>query len=235
MHLAGVVAPETISCFVHCAGPWLPWLAPRGRADGGLIKTQEAAKPPKQCVCVCVCVCARAHARSPAPCLLPVSSVEGGPTPSIFLHKFCLFLQKVHPTEGSLLPDQHPAHAPSLLRPQTRVAPRASASVGRDTCHWTASRLQSLPCPWPPPPHVHIHSHSGWEQAQARLAGRLLCTVLIINLPLVPLTCELLPSAPPHVDTDRGLNIDQTATYEDIVTLRTGEVKWSVGEHPGQE
>lgn len=33
----------------------------------------------------------------------------------------------------------------------------------------------------------------------------------------------------------QGLNIDQTATYEDIVTLRTGEVKWSVGEHPGQE
>ncbi|KAB0402600.1 hypothetical protein E2I00_009640, partial [Balaenoptera physalus] len=33
----------------------------------------------------------------------------------------------------------------------------------------------------------------------------------------------------------RGLDIDQTATYEDIVTLRTGEVKWSVGEHPGQE
>uniref|UniRef100_A0A2R8P754 CD79b molecule n=1 Tax=Callithrix jacchus TaxID=9483 RepID=A0A2R8P754_CALJA len=35
--------------------------------------------------------------------------------------------------------------------------------------------------------------------------------------------------------TYEGLNIDQTATYEDIVTLRTGEVKWSVGEHPGQE
>lgn len=33
----------------------------------------------------------------------------------------------------------------------------------------------------------------------------------------------------------QGLDIDQTATYEDIVTLRTGEVKWSVGEHPGQE
>uniref|UniRef100_F6RX32 B-cell antigen receptor complex-associated protein beta chain n=1 Tax=Monodelphis domestica TaxID=13616 RepID=F6RX32_MONDO len=35
--------------------------------------------------------------------------------------------------------------------------------------------------------------------------------------------------------TYEGLEIDQTATYEDIVTLRTGEVKWSVGEHPGQE
>nr|XP_005911159.1 PREDICTED: B-cell antigen receptor complex-associated protein beta chain isoform X3 [Bos mutus] len=35
--------------------------------------------------------------------------------------------------------------------------------------------------------------------------------------------------------TYEGLDIDQTATYEDIVTLRTGEVKWSVGEHPGQE
>ncbi|XP_005070069.1 B-cell antigen receptor complex-associated protein beta chain [Mesocricetus auratus] len=35
--------------------------------------------------------------------------------------------------------------------------------------------------------------------------------------------------------TYEGLNVDQTATYEDIVTLRTGEVKWSVGEHPGQE
>ncbi|XP_008047567.1 B-cell antigen receptor complex-associated protein beta chain [Carlito syrichta] len=35
--------------------------------------------------------------------------------------------------------------------------------------------------------------------------------------------------------TYEGLDVDQTATYEDIVTLRAGEVKWSVGEHPGQE
>uniref|UniRef100_F6QER1 B-cell antigen receptor complex-associated protein beta chain n=2 Tax=Ornithorhynchus anatinus TaxID=9258 RepID=F6QER1_ORNAN len=35
--------------------------------------------------------------------------------------------------------------------------------------------------------------------------------------------------------TYEGLDIDHTATYEDIVTLRTGEVKWTVGEHPGQE
>lgn len=35
MRPAGVVAPETISRFVRCAGLWLPWLAPRGRADRG--------------------------------------------------------------------------------------------------------------------------------------------------------------------------------------------------------
>ncbi|KAL0597932.1 B-cell antigen receptor complex-associated protein beta chain [Plecturocebus cupreus] len=35
--------------------------------------------------------------------------------------------------------------------------------------------------------------------------------------------------------TYEGLNIDQTATYEDIVTLRTGEVKWSVETGPEPE
>ena len=86
-----------------------------------LIKTQEAAKPPKQCGCGCVwgCMCACAHrpepsflsdllsgllathspcshslhhtyCPSPAPCLLPVASMEGGLTPSTFLQLFCL-------------------------------------------------------------------------------------------------------------------------------------------------
>lgn len=64
-------------------------------------------------------------------------------------------------------------------------------------------------------------------------------TLLIIILIIVPIFLLLDKddgkSGMEEDHTYEGLNIDQTATYEDIVTLRTGEVKWSVGEHPGQE
>ncbi|CAM2109066.1 B-cell antigen receptor complex-associated protein beta chain [Caretta caretta] len=35
--------------------------------------------------------------------------------------------------------------------------------------------------------------------------------------------------------TYEGLEIEQTATYEDIAPLRDVKAKWTVGEHPGQE
>ncbi|XP_066241045.1 B-cell antigen receptor complex-associated protein beta chain [Saccopteryx leptura] len=64
-------------------------------------------------------------------------------------------------------------------------------------------------------------------------------TLLIILFITVPIFLLLdKDDSKPGMEEDHtyeGLNIDQTATYEDIVTLRTGEVKWSVGEHPGQE
>lgn len=64
-------------------------------------------------------------------------------------------------------------------------------------------------------------------------------TLLIIVFIVVPIFLLLdKDDGKPGMEEDHtyeGLNIDQTATYEDIVTLRTGEVKWSVGEHPGQE
>ncbi|XP_007957913.1 B-cell antigen receptor complex-associated protein beta chain [Orycteropus afer afer] len=64
-------------------------------------------------------------------------------------------------------------------------------------------------------------------------------TLLIILFIIVPIFLLLdkddSKAALEEDHTYEGLNIDQTATYEDIVTLRTGEVKWSVGEHPGQE
>ncbi|XP_045692957.1 B-cell antigen receptor complex-associated protein beta chain [Phyllostomus hastatus] len=64
-------------------------------------------------------------------------------------------------------------------------------------------------------------------------------TTLIILFITVPIFLLLdKDDGKPGMEEDHtyeGLNIDQTATYEDIVTLRTGEVKWSVGEHPGQE
>lgn len=64
-------------------------------------------------------------------------------------------------------------------------------------------------------------------------------TLLIILFIIVPIFLLLdKDDGKAGMDEDHtyeGLNIDQTATYEDIVTLRTGEVKWSVGEHPGQE
>lgn len=64
-------------------------------------------------------------------------------------------------------------------------------------------------------------------------------TLLIIIFIIVPIFLLLdKDDHKPGMEEDHtyeGLNIDQTATYEDIVTLRTGEVKWSVGEHPGQE
>ncbi|XP_023569871.1 B-cell antigen receptor complex-associated protein beta chain isoform X2 [Octodon degus] len=64
-------------------------------------------------------------------------------------------------------------------------------------------------------------------------------TLLIILFIIVPIFLLLdkddSKAGKEEDHTYEGLNIDQTATYEDIVTLRTGEVKWSVGEHPGQE
>ncbi|XP_053425235.1 B-cell antigen receptor complex-associated protein beta chain [Nycticebus coucang] len=64
-------------------------------------------------------------------------------------------------------------------------------------------------------------------------------TLLIILFIVVPIFLLLdKDEGKAGMDEDHtyeGLNVDQTATYEDIVTLRTGEVKWSVGEHPGQE
>ncbi|KAL1779034.1 B-cell antigen receptor complex-associated protein beta chain [Sigmodon hispidus] len=64
-------------------------------------------------------------------------------------------------------------------------------------------------------------------------------TLLIILFIIVPIFLLLdkddSKAGTEEDHTYEGLNIDQTATYEDIVTLRTGEVKWSVGEHPGQE
>ncbi|XP_034612134.1 B-cell antigen receptor complex-associated protein beta chain [Trachemys scripta elegans] len=35
--------------------------------------------------------------------------------------------------------------------------------------------------------------------------------------------------------TYEGLEIEQTATYEDIAPLRDVKAKWTIGEHPGQE
>uniref|UniRef100_A0A8C0H030 B-cell antigen receptor complex-associated protein beta chain n=1 Tax=Chelonoidis abingdonii TaxID=106734 RepID=A0A8C0H030_CHEAB len=35
--------------------------------------------------------------------------------------------------------------------------------------------------------------------------------------------------------TYEGLEIEQTATYEDIAPLRDIKAKWTIGEHPGQE
>lgn len=64
-------------------------------------------------------------------------------------------------------------------------------------------------------------------------------TLLIILFIIVPIFLLLdkddSKSGTEEDHTYEGLDIDQTATYEDIVTLRTGEVKWSVGEHPSQE
>uniref|UniRef100_A0A9L0JNG8 CD79b molecule n=1 Tax=Equus asinus TaxID=9793 RepID=A0A9L0JNG8_EQUAS len=64
-------------------------------------------------------------------------------------------------------------------------------------------------------------------------------TLLIILFIIVPIFLLLdKDDSKTRIEEDHtyeGLDIDQTATYEDIVTLRTGEVKWSVGEHPGQE
>lgn len=64
-------------------------------------------------------------------------------------------------------------------------------------------------------------------------------TLLIILFIVVPVFLLLdkddSKSGMEEDHTYEGLDIDQTATYEDIVTLRTGEVKWSVGEHPSRE
>uniref|UniRef100_A0A671F8H1 CD79b molecule n=1 Tax=Rhinolophus ferrumequinum TaxID=59479 RepID=A0A671F8H1_RHIFE len=90
---------------------------------------------------------------------------------------------------------------------------------------------------------VDSEGFSTWAQLKRRNTLKdgiiMIQTLLIILFIIVPIFLLLdkddSKAGMEEDHTYEGLNIDQTATYEDIVTLRTGEVKWSVGEHPGQE
>uniref|UniRef100_A0A2K6TA63 CD79b molecule n=1 Tax=Saimiri boliviensis boliviensis TaxID=39432 RepID=A0A2K6TA63_SAIBB len=92
-------------------------------------------------------------------------------------------------------------------------------------------------------PHQNPKGFSTLEQLKRRNTLKdsiiMIQTLLIILFIIVPIFLLLDKddgkAGMEEDHTYEGLNIDQTATYEDIVTLRTGEVKWSVGEHPGQE
>ncbi|XP_036926104.1 B-cell antigen receptor complex-associated protein beta chain isoform X1 [Sturnira hondurensis] len=90
---------------------------------------------------------------------------------------------------------------------------------------------------------LRVLGYSTFAQLKRRNALKdgiiMIQTTLIILFITVPIFLLLdKDDSKPGMEEDHtyeGLNVDQTATYEDIVTLRTGEVKWSVGEHPGQE
>ncbi|XP_019588562.1 B-cell antigen receptor complex-associated protein beta chain isoform X1 [Rhinolophus sinicus] len=90
---------------------------------------------------------------------------------------------------------------------------------------------------------LRVLGFSTWAQLKRRNTLKdgiiMIQTLLIILFIVVPIFLLLdkddSKAGMEEDHTYEGLNIDQTATYEDIVTLRTGEVKWSVGEHPGQE
>ncbi|KAF6298233.1 CD79b molecule [Rhinolophus ferrumequinum] len=90
---------------------------------------------------------------------------------------------------------------------------------------------------------LRVLGFSTWAQLKRRNTLKdgiiMIQTLLIILFIIVPIFLLLdkddSKAGMEEDHTYEGLNIDQTATYEDIVTLRTGEVKWSVGEHPGQE
>ncbi|XP_004693495.1 PREDICTED: B-cell antigen receptor complex-associated protein beta chain isoform X3 [Condylura cristata] len=92
-------------------------------------------------------------------------------------------------------------------------------------------------------PHRNFKGFSTVEQVRRRNTLKdgiiMIQTLLIILFIIVPIFLLLdkddSKSGMEEDHTYEGLDIDQTATYEDIVTLRTGEVKWSVGEHPSQE
>ncbi|KAF5924431.1 hypothetical protein HPG69_018832 [Diceros bicornis minor] len=83
---------------------------------------------------------------------------------------------------------------------------------------------------------LRVMGHSTLAQLKRRNTLKdgiiMIQTLLIILFIIVPIFLLLDKVT---TGAGEGLDIDQTATYEDIVTLRTGEVKWSVGEHPGQE
>ncbi|XP_014644645.1 PREDICTED: B-cell antigen receptor complex-associated protein beta chain [Ceratotherium simum simum] len=90
---------------------------------------------------------------------------------------------------------------------------------------------------------LRVMGHSTLAQLKRRNTLKdgiiMIQTLLIILFIIVPIFLLLdKDDSKARMEEDHtyeGLDIDQTATYEDIVTLRTGEVKWSVGEHPGQE
>ncbi|XP_036053872.1 B-cell antigen receptor complex-associated protein beta chain [Onychomys torridus] len=101
----------------------------------------------------------------------------------------------------------------------------------------------SLDAAWSCGSEIKVLGFSTLEQLKQRNTLKdgiiMIQTLLIIVFIIVPIFLLLdkddSKAGMEEDHTYEGLNIDQTATYEDIVTLRTGEVKWSVGEHPGQE
>ncbi|XP_074835143.1 B-cell antigen receptor complex-associated protein beta chain [Carettochelys insculpta] len=60
--------------------------------------------------------------------------------------------------------------------------------------------------------------------------------VIFISVPMLLLMEKGDSKASSEEDhTYEGLEIEQTATYEDIAPLRDMKAKWMIGEHPGQE
>ncbi|XP_021784103.1 B-cell antigen receptor complex-associated protein beta chain isoform X3 [Papio anubis] len=125
----------------------------------------------------------------------------------------------------------------------------AGLALSPVSSHWLVALLLLLsaaePVPAAKPEDLYPNSKGFSTLAQLKQRNTLkdgiimIQTLLIILFIIVPIFLLLdkddSKAGMEEDHTYEGLDIDQTATYEDIVTLRTGEVKWSVGEHPGQE
>ncbi|OXB51800.1 UNVERIFIED_CONTAM: hypothetical protein H355_010370 [Colinus virginianus] len=71
----------------------------------------------------------------------------------------------------------------------------------------------------------------GSSVQQARSRSTLKDTIIIIQSVLL----LVLIAVPVLLFLDRGLEVEQMATYEDITPFRDVKAKWTVGEHPGEE
>lgn len=119
---------------------------------------------------------------------------------------------------------------PPLLSPSS---PCPQPSPAWPSKGWGEGTLPLTP-PFNPP---QDDSKAGMEEDHTYEVRNMDGTQMLWAERPVAITCwfgQLCPGLS-SISCLQGLDIDQTATYEDIVTLRTGEVKWSVGEHPGQE
>ncbi|XP_050183435.1 B-cell antigen receptor complex-associated protein beta chain [Myiozetetes cayanensis] len=90
---------------------------------------------------------------------------------------------------------------------------------------------------------LRVVGHSSIKQIQNRntlkdamIIIQSILLVIFISIPVLLLLDKGEDKKGPEEDhTYEGLEVEQMATYEDIIPFRDVKAKWTVGEHPGEE
>ncbi|NXX46950.1 CD79B protein, partial [Tricholaema leucomelas] len=91
---------------------------------------------------------------------------------------------------------------------------------------------------------LRVMGHSNAKQLQNRntlkdaiIIIQSILLVVFISVPVLLLLDKVsgTKESPEEDHTYEGLEVEQMATYEDITPFRDMKVKWTVGEHPGEE
>ncbi|NXF98158.1 CD79B protein, partial [Eubucco bourcierii] len=91
---------------------------------------------------------------------------------------------------------------------------------------------------------LRVIGHSRAQQIQNRktlkdaiIIIQSILLVVFISVPVLLFMDKVsgMKESPEEDHTYEGLEVEQMATYEDITPFRDMKVKWTVGEHPGEE